>query len=484
MARDRARNDSLGGGLPSPHVPQGKRYETPSPHHNVLHPRTQEPPTTHADARPGVQHVQLANTRRADGRAQQPRTQRPLPQGNLPQGGRPQGQRPSSARPQGARPSGPRPAGRRPAQNRRPAGKRSGNPPTGRRTRRPLRAGNSAQPGLMRLLPPALLVLVVVVALVLGIRACSAHAPAPAPEGSAATAGASKETGPSYEARTLEQEPVTNSQTVLQTNAYAHLTQAVGELEDKGHTVGIELYDLDTGALLSYNANEESYPASSIKGPYVTSLYAQLVDKGKLKSGSIYSAASSIILYSDNNVYADTRRAYGSEPFEAWLEQASVGSGAYDTLAEYSEPFYPTTCPAQMLGMWRHVYDYLTSGTAASSSLADLFATRDVSAMKDALGQKYITWGKAGWYPAGDGAYYKATVDAGVVWSQEGPYIAVVMTTMPDNMDGLEEIFVALDEVHDELVNPADASALVPDPLVSYEGEPVGGTLLAQDLQA
>lgn len=249
----------------------------------------------------------------------------------------------------------------------------------------------------------------------------------------------------------------TTNEAFWTSDAYGRLTQAIGTLEDDGNNIGIVLIDLESGTTLTYDQDMETYPASSIKGPYITSLYEQLVETGEVDSDDLYDLAYSIIINSDNTVYGNTRRAYGSDVFEQWLEDAGVSSEAYDSLDDYSSVFYPTTTPRQLATMWLHIYDYITQDTASGATLAGLFANREVSAIKDALGDSYLTWGKAGWYPSYDGSNSApATVDAGIVWSDSGPYAVVVMSTVASDIDELTPIFAVLDEVHEQLIAQDD----------------------------
>ena len=65
------------------------------------------------------------------------------------------------------------------------------------------------------------------------------------------------------------------------------LRDAVSAIERAGRQAGFYLADLDTGACVSYAADQDFYPASSIKGPYVASVYERLVDTGKLKAEQV-----------------------------------------------------------------------------------------------------------------------------------------------------------------------------------------------------
>ncbi|ERL11450.1 class A beta-lactamase [Coriobacteriaceae bacterium BV3Ac1] len=248
---------------------------------------------------------------------------------------------------------------------------------------------------------------------------------------------------------------------LLRSEAMGNLADEISLLEKDGYSVGVVLLDIQTERQLTYHADEVFYPASSIKGPYITSLYQQLVETGQVRESALATTASNVLRYSDNTSYAQLRLRYGSEPFEAWLAAAGIDAGAYDTLADYATPSYPNTTPRQLLGMWQQIYRYLEQDSDAANALEYAMSQREVSALDDALEGPELSWSKAGWYPADAGDNYCATVDAGIVWSDQGPYIAVVMSDVPDDMAALVPIFTALDEIHATFATTT-ASAIVP----------------------
>jgi hypothetical protein len=252
--------------------------------------------------------------------------------------------------------------------------------------------------------------------------------------------------------------------------AYGRLTQAIGSVEDNGAYLGIVLIDTSSGATITYNQDMEAYPASSIKGPYVTSLYEQLAEGGSLGVDDLYNLSYDIIISSDNVAYANARETYDNDAFEEWLEGAGVSAGAYDSIETYSSIYYPTTSPRQLVTMWLYTYDYIMQDTAAGGILSGIYANRETSAIKDALEDSYLTWSKAGWYPSYDGSYSApATVDAGIVWSDSGPYVVAVMSTIASDMDELTPIFAVLDEAHDQLVSQDSDLA---ETLGAFKGNP------------
>ena len=234
---------------------------------------------------------------------------------------------------------------------------------------------------------------------------------------------------------------------------YAKLTQAIGALEDQGHGVGVYLCDLSSGATVSYRRDVRFYPASSFKGPFAVALYEMLVDTGQVGSGDVSDLVSSMIVNSDNNAYTTLRRRYGMQMFGSWLESFGFDPSDYGGQHTYRIYNYPYTTPDEFARMWTHMYAYLSSGSPSASYLSSLFEQRTVSAISNAVGDRYRSWGKAGWYPHAerDGAT-AATVDAGIVFSDTGTYLVIAMCDAPEDFEALTQVCSALDATHDAMV--------------------------------
>lgn len=233
---------------------------------------------------------------------------------------------------------------------------------------------------------------------------------------------------------------------------YAQLTQAVGGFEDEGHQLSFYLKDLTTGATVSYQADESYYPASSIKGPYVVAIYETLVDTGRTRASAVAGLAESAIVNSDNNAFRSLREAYGASVFGTWLQSFGFDTSGYGGSYSYRVYYYPHTSATQLAQMWEHMYEYLSSGTDSAGYLASLFEQREVSPIADAVGDKYKSWGKAGWYPSRSGMGARpATVDAGIVFADSKPYLVVAMSDAPSELEALTTVFVGLEDAHRDM---------------------------------
>lgn len=241
---------------------------------------------------------------------------------------------------------------------------------------------------------------------------------------------------------------------VAATNANGILTQAIGTIEDKGYTVAFVVHDVQTGREITYNSNQELYPASSIKGPFVASVYQQLVEKGEVKLKAVEPTAKITILESSDEGYRTLIKDFGVKHFIQWLKDAGVEPGSYKTYESMTSWNYPHISARQLELMWAHLYDYLTkTDSDAAKQLADFFDKREESSLRKALDPSVRSWSKMGWFDR-ESEYHSApaTVEAGVVFADNGPYVVSVMTTMPALLDELVPLHRALYRAHMDMV--------------------------------
>ncbi len=227
-------------------------------------------------------------------------------------------------------------------------------------------------------------------------------------------------------------------------SSYAELVSAVESFEAEGYTASVVIRDLTTGSELSYNATQDLYPASSVKGVYALWVYQDLVETGVLSEAEIHETVRSMIVESDNDAYDSLR-----ETVAGLDTQPAADTGLRELLAELA---YPHTAASFMADEWELGYRYLASGTDAADALAELFSEREVSPIRDGVGEGVTTWTKAGWFLEEDGVFQPATADCGVVLSDSGPYVLCVMTDAPGLLDELAPIAAAADNVHEVMV--------------------------------
>ena len=242
-------------------------------------------------------------------------------------------------------------------------------------------------------------------------------------------------------------------------DAMTQLGQAIAALEDAGNEVGFALVDLSTGITVSYHADEAFYGASSIKGPYVTSVVRyELGDSASSEARRI----SAIIESSDNAAYFSLRASYGNEPFQRLVDAAgadgydvtsatdAIARGSAATSESIADDSYEYYTPNQLLALWRESYDFLAEGSAGATWLGSEFEKPETSAIRVTAGELGTTWSKAGWYP-GDGTSNGTTVDAGIVRTDRGDFALAVMTTAPEDFTALESVISPLIAVRSAL---------------------------------
>lgn len=243
----------------------------------------------------------------------------------------------------------------------------------------------------------------------------------------------------------------------LDSATFAHLKEQISELEEQGVTLGIVVRDLQTGYELSYNADELLYPASSIKAAYCAMVCEEFGGAGDLAG-----VLEDCLVNSSNEAYATLREAFGLEAFGSWLEEIGAESAA-DEARGYG---YPDISAEELGAVWEEIYRFGTSGEAAADELTDALASTNYTALGGLLRKEYEVWAKPGWYPT-DQYDLTSTNDAGVVFSDCGPYVIVVMTDMNSDLDGLFPLVDALNAAHGELCGGSsellyDGTATIP----------------------
>lgn len=209
----------------------------------------------------------------------------------------------------------------------------------------------------------------------------------------------------------------------------------VDTLQEAGKDVGVYLCALDGTKLLAYNADEQFYGASSIKGPYVLSA---LADDDTGAPGSYRNDISSAIVDSDNNAYFRVKDAFGTSLVNQWLAEEGVS----DRL-DSSGSFVDIT-PRQLAGLWVDAATYIeqAEGTDEGTWAASLFSKPANSAIAQLDGA--VTWSKPGWIAVES---TNSTVNAGIVERGGRAYVMAVMTNAGDDFSKLDPVVVALDDV-------------------------------------
>lgn len=230
---------------------------------------------------------------------------------------------------------------------------------------------------------------------------------------------------------------VTAPEGFLDTPEFQAVEEEISALTQSGYHVGVVMMDLETGNSITFNEDERLYPASSIKAPYCA-----MVCETNGGPGSMSATMERCLVDSSNEDYEALINAYGMPAFGAWLEEHGATEAAYDG----SIWWYPEISAGELAAAWQEIYRYGTSGEAGGSELAGYLARTNHSPIGQALRESCEVWSKPGWFP--NNGELVATNDAGIVFSDSGPYVMVIMTTMSANLDGLLPLVEALDAAH------------------------------------
>ena len=230
-----------------------------------------------------------------------------------------------------------------------------------------------------------------------------------------------------------------------QTGAAAQLDQAIADFEARGYVLGIALVDVTTGRAISYNADEPRYPASSIKAAFCTYV---LEGNGLVSEGLVRTC----IIDSSNDAYHALIRAYGQQGFSEWL--APMAPNAAGNAAAH---YYPWISPSEFLAVWQEIYRFGTSDEPGAAELAGFLGRTTTTAWGELFRGEWEVWAKAGWYPS---TIERATCDCGVVFSDCGPYIVVVMSDAPEDFEALKPVLDALNVAHGKMCGGSTESRL------------------------
>lgn len=222
------------------------------------------------------------------------------------------------------------------------------------------------------------------------------------------------------------------------------------------------MLDLDSGAMIGYNAKSYLGTASTVKMPYMLYCLKQmedgspLMDKLLTYNESDYSSGSGIIKnysfgtkfsirecmqyifdYSDNCGYYMLQDYFGMDGYNKYI--ASIGCRA--TMTAWNRWGFVSAVDSAK--EWIHMYKYIYSGRYADFVRNGL-ATSTASNFRIGLNGKYTVYSKCGWtdYLHHDTAVVEA----------EHPYVLICLTDRV-SASRLQEVARAADAVHDELWN-------------------------------
>ena len=199
---------------------------------------------------------------------------------------------------------------------------------------------------------------------------------------------------------------------------------------------GFLLIDISTGEGIAYNIDRRFYGASTIKGPFVASLACYVPDQVP----ALQNLMTNTVIYSDNDAYDTLNHTYGAQYLRQWAMECGVDP------ARVSHRYAAFT--VRELGeLWYRNYEFFESGEYGRQ-IGSWYETPNYSLIHEALGDLYVTRSKGGWYAMEGRPELSAAADAGIVYSDNGPYLVVVMSNNPGSFTSLMPLMQALDDVH------------------------------------
>lgn len=211
------------------------------------------------------------------------------------------------------------------------------------------------------------------------------------------------------------------------------LQSEIDKVIKKGYKTGFVVMNLNSLEGFSYNADEKNYSASTIKGPYIVSLVKSdnaVFEKEKKR-------IESVLVRSSNYDYEYLRDRYGDKCFIDF--SSNTGNGLkIDTTRNYQ---YLT--PKNLAHLWLGNYLFFESGETGEK-LAKTFENPQVSPINKVFSDEFVTRTKAGWITKDK---TRVTNDAGIVYTENGDYLIVIMTTAPCDFSVVENIAEAIKTV-------------------------------------
>ena len=200
---------------------------------------------------------------------------------------------------------------------------------------------------------------------------------------------------------------------------WSRLMNALQDCWDAGYSVGFILTDLQSGDYIALNADRTFYGASTMKGAYVTWIFEELLETGRVSWSQVSDLVTSTVTMSNNDTYHRLRDMFGDAEFNQWLQGVGLSGWGSARFAFYT--------PRELQLMWVRMLSYEQSGGNFVDSWRRIFNHSYYSQIYYELAPGKTTYTKPGWYPrTGD---YGALADSGIVVGSDGQrYLLTVLS--------------------------------------------------------
>ena len=225
-----------------------------------------------------------------------------------------------------------------------------------------------------------------------------------------------------------------------------------------GFTMGFMMLDIQSGKGICYNSDAPFYSAGSTLASYAISLAATRPEVLSQRQDVLIAAATE----ADFNSYYILQEDYGLDALRSYARAVGVDlspdqDGGSEITAE------------DLTRLWLANYDYFTVSDNGER-IGSWFEEPGYSAIRPILGDRYMTRSKAGWTTG----MYGVSIDAGIVYAGENPYVVVVMTDFPAILEDVQETFDVLDRIHNVMTGALTVSEAAGEE--TEEGEGVEAT--------
>ncbi len=198
------------------------------------------------------------------------------------------------------------------------------------------------------------------------------------------------------------------------------------------------MIDINTGRGVGYNLDEVYYTASSIKGPFAASFCALAPEIAVDWESTIIS----MLQFSDNDAYRVLNDTYHRTYIQEWAAESCVDPAPFAWK-------YPHINTRQMAALWLRNYEFFEQDEWGAQ-VGSWFESPEYSIINETVGELYTTRSKGGWLTDED-PDHAVSIDAGIVYADNGPYIVVIMSRVPSSLEYLRPIMEALENVHSSM---------------------------------
>ena len=216
------------------------------------------------------------------------------------------------------------------------------------------------------------------------------------------------------------------------------LYTAMDQLTEDNRDFGFMLLDINSGEGIVYNIDQIFYTASAIKGPFAAS-FASNDPEGAMQWEN---TVINMLVNSDNDAYTALNNTYRRVYIQSWCEEIGIDP----------EPFrykYPHISTRMLTALWVRSYQFFETEEFGPTA-GEWFEDPAYSLIHSELGDSYVTRSKAGWLVDEDPSH-TTTVDGGIVYATNGPYVIVIMSKVPRDIEPLRPLIRALDSYHASL---------------------------------